>query len=1136
MKKSILLNGQKFTRPKLYGFSLVVAFFLMATSALAQTLGDTMVVNNIVYTVSSTDPMEVEVDGFYNLDMVDSALVIPAMVTDPDSTFEYSVVAVGLGAFSCNSAANKGTGDVRNSGIVSVVLPETVDSLGQHAFRDNPNLVSINMDNIVVTSGNLFANCSALSDIGSLAKLTTMGAYTFVFCHSLQAIEAPALVTIEDGNIYDMDGITSFNIPGTVTSIGSLFLGRNALLNKVTVNWVDTASVTINPTNFFRDTDLSAGGVTLRVPVGTKAMYEANTLWGQIPDANIGEQSADASLSALTINGDTVEGFDPAVFSYTQLLPAGTSMISLAAMPTDSMVQGVEGIGEIAIVEGRNVLTVTVTAETGATQVYTLNLIAPVEVVDMKELSFLGDIINVPADKLPRVGATQINWWSAGEYIEYYVYAKEAKNISFAVLAANGTAGDSRLNVSTYAPGTEAEWVLDEANTEAIPANEAGQWAVDYASNIYFNFGLEANTPVVLRLYCVANANGNSLANVYRFKLTALDSVQTDKIRMVPTVEGDSTTLFSIKDHNTGLKGTIVVKESNNSFDSIKKNSWGKFQIKSATTGEFDVVLNLGSNKSDAEVYISLYNTLTGEWVADSDTANVNTGNFNTKEDRYFRLPLEADVLYTMQINFITGNSWICNVYNVSVLEYQGGADATLSEIMVDGVAVNGFDPAVMAYTFTLPKGSVDVPAVTAVPTIDGATIEVIDAATLADTTKIIVKSTDETVTNTYAVAYLVAGPYMGMAAEIPGVVQFEHWDIGGQGAAYNDNDAAAPRLEVHDTYTNVAYVSAGEWLTYTVDVKADAEYQVRAIVASRTDQGNLTLYIDDDSVATFTAINTGGWQTYAINIADTTAITAGEHVIKWEISGSSVQINLEYFELIDMASFDSLEVNKVRMVPTVEGDASTTFQFISHSTGSKTPISITSETLIESTKNGAYAEYQIKSPTGGDFNAVMRIGTQKDGSKVVVGVNKIGEPWSANGDTVDIVNDGNWNSENLYNFPITLEADVYYTLRISFISSGSWCCNVHSLAILDVNTSLRSLDSYAGVKLYPNPAQDVLNISAKSNILSVKMYSISGALVNQYTGIGAKTMSLDLAMKNGIYFVTVLTAEGTSTQKIMKK
>ena len=73
------------------------------------------------------------------------------------------------------------------------------------------------------------------------------------------------------------------------------------------------------------------------------------------------------------------------------------------------------------------------------------------------------------------------------------------------------------------------------------------------------------------------------------------------------------------------------------------------------------------------------------------------------------------------------------------------------------------------------------------------------------------------------------AGPYNGSPASIPGTIEAEEYDFGGQGVAYNDKDeenrGEAFRNDGIDIYKGgsgfvIGYNQSGEWMNYTVDVK----------------------------------------------------------------------------------------------------------------------------------------------------------------------------------------------------------------------------------------------------------------------------------------------------------------------------
>lgn len=77
---------------------------------------------------------------------------------------------------------------------------------------------------------------------------------------------------------------------------------------------------------------------------------------------------------------------------------------------------------------------------------------------------------------------------------------------------------------------------------------------------------------------------------------------------------------------------------------------------------------------------------------------------------------------------------------------------------------------------------------------------------------------------------------------------------------------------------------------------------------------------------------------------------------------------------------------------------------------------------------------------------------------------------------------------------------------------------------------------SIASLSVYPNPVVDVLNIRSNETISMVTIYSMTGQL-NRIASVNSNSAEINLSgLKNGIYFVKIQTANGTATQKVVKK
>lgn len=96
------------------------------------------------------------------------------------------------------------------------------------------------------------------------------------------------------------------------------------------------------------------------------------------------------------------------------------------------------------------------------------------------------------------------------------------------------------------------------------------------------------------------------------------------------------------------------------------------------------------------------------------------------------------------------------------------GADATLSDLKVDGVTVPGFAPTVLNYNVALPYGTTVVPLVTATLNNPAASLVINSATSLPGTTSVVVTSQDQSTTLTYNVHFTIMSPEPSTAPPIP--------------------------------------------------------------------------------------------------------------------------------------------------------------------------------------------------------------------------------------------------------------------------------------------------------------------------------------------------------------------------------
>ncbi|MCB9496136.1 MAG: carbohydrate-binding protein [Fibrobacteria bacterium] len=150
-------------------------------------------------------------------------------------------------------------------------------------------------------------------------------------------------------------------------------------------------------------------------------------------------------------------------------------------------------------------------------------------------------------------------------------------------------------------------------------------------------------------------------------------------------------------------------------------------------------------------------------------------------------------------------------------------------------------------------------------------------------------------------------GPFSGTAAAIPGRIEAEDYDKGGEGKGYHEGDAQGNQFDA--TYRNddvdieatkdstgafdIGYTLAGEWLEYTVDVKADGKYSLDLRLAEVADNRTLHLELDGkDITGPVVAPNTGDWQSWTTKTVEPISLTKGEHLLRLVFDSSYINVN----------------------------------------------------------------------------------------------------------------------------------------------------------------------------------------------------------------------------------------------------
>ncbi len=146
--------------------------------------------------------------------------------------------------------------------------------------------------------------------------------------------------------------------------------------------------------------------------------------------------------------------------------------------------------------------------------------------------------------------------------------------------------------------------------------------------------------------------------------------------------------------------------------------------------------------------------------------------------------------------------------------------------------------------------------------------------------------------------------PYYGTVRSIPGRIEAENFDEGGEGVAYSDttvdNLGGEYRAEAVDIEQSkddgegysIGWVRDGEWLEYTVDV-SPGTYDVRFRIATPEDARRVGVTLAGETLGSLDVPNTGDWYNWTtITLSGVEIAAEGEQVLRIETTGGSFNLN----------------------------------------------------------------------------------------------------------------------------------------------------------------------------------------------------------------------------------------------------
>lgn len=353
----------------------------------------------------------------------------------------------------------------------------------------------------------------------------------------------------------------------------------------------------------------------------------------------------------------------------------------------------------------------------------------------------------------------------------------------------------------------------------------------------------------------------------------------------------------------------------------------------------------------------------------------------------------------------------------------------------------------------------------------------------------------------------------------IPGIIEAENYDNGGNGTAYYDtssgnNGGALRNDDVDKEVTsdtdgghNVGWIADGEWLEYTISTIQAGTYDVTFRVASfTTNIKSIAASLDGNDLGSVSIPNTDGWQNWQDITVSNLVISEGtDKILRLNMNGGSFNLN---------------SITFTRETTSTNTGTDYTIRARGTSGEEQLSISVGGTTIGTFNMQTEFQEYSISSEATGN-----------------VRVSYINDSFSRDAE-IDWLQIGNTTYQ-------AEEQIINTSVYQNNSCGGSFSQEMHCPGFIDFNTSnniaqdeVTETTLESAITVYPNPATNVITISSpveNNEIGTVTILNSIGTIIKRQN-LQQSTIVDIQNIPSGIYFALISYNGSTIRKTIIKQ